>query len=180
MADTQWPRFQVFVQEKPGAPYEDAGSVHAPDAEIALLNARDVFVRRPACVSLWVARSDCITARTAEEMAAHPPVEEAGGGPSETYLVFQKLSQRAPHQHVGQVQAGSPEAALAQARRAFAAAPALVWWVLPDHAVKRSSPEDIAAMFEIAKTKMFRDKGEFRTVTAMREIAGKKKGNAHG
>src|SRR3989337_1551974 len=54
MSDTQWPRYEVFQQEAPDRPHRHAGSVHAPDAEIALLNGRDVFVRRPACSRLWV------------------------------------------------------------------------------------------------------------------------------
>jgi ring-1,2-phenylacetyl-CoA epoxidase subunit PaaB len=66
MNDTQWPRYQVFLQEKQGEPHQDAGSVHAPDPEMALLNARDVFVRRPECVSLWVVEANRIYSRTAE------------------------------------------------------------------------------------------------------------------
>ncbi len=62
--DTQWPLWEVFVQEKQGAPHEHAGSVHAPDAEIALQNARDVYARRGRLLSLWVVPSAAITATT--------------------------------------------------------------------------------------------------------------------
>ena len=51
----EWPLWEVFTQAKTGAPHEHAGSVHAPDAEIALQNARDVYARRGSVVSLWVA-----------------------------------------------------------------------------------------------------------------------------
>ena len=37
--DSEWPLWEVFVQEKQGAPHEHAGSLHAPDAEMALQNA---------------------------------------------------------------------------------------------------------------------------------------------
>ena len=60
MTDTQWPRYEVFKQDKPGKPHEAVGSVHAPDAEMAMLNARNVFVRRPSAVSLWVVAADVI------------------------------------------------------------------------------------------------------------------------
>ena len=36
--------------------------MHAPDAEIALQNARDLFTRRSEGVSVWVVRSSEITA----------------------------------------------------------------------------------------------------------------------
>ena len=40
------PLWEVFVQKKPGVPFEHAGSVHAADKELALQNARDVYSRR--------------------------------------------------------------------------------------------------------------------------------------
>jgi len=42
-ASGEGPLWEVFTQEKQGAPHEHAGSVHAPDAELALQNARDVY-----------------------------------------------------------------------------------------------------------------------------------------
>jgi ring-1,2-phenylacetyl-CoA epoxidase subunit PaaB len=89
---------------------------------MALLNARDVFVRRPACHSLWVAPAAAIYSRTAEELAASQsdnriPPESASAehipagtevanpvaagftpaqpaGESQTYQVFNKPTQR--------------------------------------------------------------------------------------
>ena len=36
----QWPLWEVFTQPPGGKPHEHAGSVHAPDAEVAMQNAR--------------------------------------------------------------------------------------------------------------------------------------------
>ncbi|MGE0555469.1 MAG: 1,2-phenylacetyl-CoA epoxidase subunit PaaB [Gemmatimonadales bacterium] len=58
----QWPLWEVFTQPPGGKPHEHAGSVHAPDAEIALQNARDVYTRRGEAVSLWVVQSAAIVA----------------------------------------------------------------------------------------------------------------------
>jgi ring-1,2-phenylacetyl-CoA epoxidase subunit PaaB len=58
----QWPLWEVFTQPKDGSPYEHAGSVHAPDAELALQNARDVYTRRGEAVSIWVVPSTAIVA----------------------------------------------------------------------------------------------------------------------
>jgi ring-1,2-phenylacetyl-CoA epoxidase subunit PaaB len=44
--DNQFPLWEVFVQAKSGTPYKHAGSVHAADKEMALMNARDLYSRR--------------------------------------------------------------------------------------------------------------------------------------
>ena len=61
-AGEEWPLWEVFTQPPGGGPHEHAGSVHAPDAEGALQNARDVYTRRGESVSLWVVPSHAITA----------------------------------------------------------------------------------------------------------------------
>ncbi len=58
----QWPLWEVFTQKKRGAPHQHAGSVHAPDPEMALQNARDVYARRSEAVNIWVVPSSEITA----------------------------------------------------------------------------------------------------------------------
>lgn len=66
--DTQWQLWEVFTQEKSGAPHEHAGSVRAPDKEIALLNARDVYSRRKEAVNIWVVLAENIVASTPEDV----------------------------------------------------------------------------------------------------------------
>ena len=67
--DTQLTLWEVFVQEKTGAPHSHAGSVHAADAELALQNARDAFARRDKLASIWVVESSRIFASRAEDSA---------------------------------------------------------------------------------------------------------------
>ena len=43
------------------------GSLHAAAAQMAILNARDVYTRRNEGVSIWVVRSDAITASSPAE-----------------------------------------------------------------------------------------------------------------
>jgi ring-1,2-phenylacetyl-CoA epoxidase subunit PaaB len=69
-ADSQWPLWEVFVQEKAGAPHEHAGSVHAPDGELALQAARDVYARRGPIASLWVVESERIVATQTADAAS--------------------------------------------------------------------------------------------------------------
>ena len=63
----QGPLWEVFTQAEDGQPHEHAGSVHAPDKELALQNARDVYSRRGKVVNIWVVRSDQIVASEAKD-----------------------------------------------------------------------------------------------------------------
>jgi len=60
MTDTQWKVFEVFHQQARGEPHVHVGSIHAPDAEMALLLAKEQFARRQACVNLWVVPAEAI------------------------------------------------------------------------------------------------------------------------
>ena len=62
--DNQWPSWEVFVQPELGAPHEHVGNVHAPDAEMALQNARDTYARRGNVKSIWVVQTQFIAATT--------------------------------------------------------------------------------------------------------------------
>lgn len=71
------PLWEVFVQEKPGAPHTHAGSLHAADGEMALQYARDVYARRGPTQSLWVVPSIAIVATTpADEGPFFDPADD--------------------------------------------------------------------------------------------------------
>ena len=72
---TDWPLWEVFVRARGGLSHRHAGSVHAPDATIALRHARDTYTRRMEGVSLWVVRSSDIAASDPEQ--AGPMFEPA-------------------------------------------------------------------------------------------------------
>lgn len=57
-----WPLWEVFIRTRGGLDHRHAGSVHAPDAEMALRHARDTYTRRMEGVSLWVVKSSDIIA----------------------------------------------------------------------------------------------------------------------
>lgn len=64
---SNWKIWEVFVRSKNGLAHKHAGSLHAPDAEMALKNARDVYTRRSEGVSIWVVPSEAITASSPDE-----------------------------------------------------------------------------------------------------------------
>jgi ring-1,2-phenylacetyl-CoA epoxidase subunit PaaB len=175
--DSQWPRYEVFEQERPDQPHRNAGSVHAPDAEMALQNARDVFARRPETVSLWVAPASRIYSRTAEQLAAGTAEadEQADGAERpETFLVFNKQSQRQAETfvtHVGQVEARAPSQALQSALDRFGSSGVYVWWVIPARSITRSTDHDIDSMFAPARGKPHRMPNFYPVHRQMREAA---------
>ena len=57
-----WPSWEVFVRARRGVSHVHAGTVHAPDAELALQHARDLFTRRSEGTSIWVVPSEHVTA----------------------------------------------------------------------------------------------------------------------
>ncbi|MFL5899870.1 MAG: 1,2-phenylacetyl-CoA epoxidase subunit PaaB [Solirubrobacterales bacterium] len=62
-----WPLFEVFVRSRRGLSHTHVGSLHAPDAEMALRNARDLYTRRQEGVSIWVVEAAAITASSPQE-----------------------------------------------------------------------------------------------------------------
>jgi ring-1,2-phenylacetyl-CoA epoxidase subunit PaaB len=67
MSAPTWPLWEVFVRARRGLSHGHVGSLHAPDAQMALRNARDLYTRRQEGVSIWVVASDDITASSPEE-----------------------------------------------------------------------------------------------------------------
>jgi ring-1,2-phenylacetyl-CoA epoxidase subunit PaaB len=173
--DSQWQKFQVFEKERADLPHRNAGSVHAPDAEMAMENARDVFVRRPNCASLWVVPERAIFSMTAQELdkGAWQHAETSHTVEAETYLVFQKQGQTARETfvaHVGDVAASSPQQALTRALETFPNTNVFVWWVVPERAIFRSEDSDAPSMFEPAHWKKYRNHLSYPVEPIMREL----------
>lgn len=66
----EWTLFEVFVRPKRGLSHNHVGSIHAPDAHMALKNARDLYTRRQEGVSIWVVASKDVTASSPDEKDA--------------------------------------------------------------------------------------------------------------
>ncbi|MEU7254749.1 1,2-phenylacetyl-CoA epoxidase subunit PaaB [Streptomyces rimosus] len=62
-----WPLWEVFVRSRRGLSHTHAGSLHAPDAAMALRNARDLYTRRSEGISIWVVPSAAICASSPDE-----------------------------------------------------------------------------------------------------------------
>jgi len=62
MSNNNWHLYEVFIRSKNGLAHKHAGSVHAQDAETAILSARDLYTRRGEASSLWIIKSSNIIA----------------------------------------------------------------------------------------------------------------------
>jgi len=73
----EWPLWEVFVRSKSGLDHKHCGSLHAPDAKLAIQMARDVYTRRQEGTSVWVVRSDQIVASDPGDKAMYfDPMED--------------------------------------------------------------------------------------------------------
>ena len=66
----EWPLYEVFVRGKRGLKHVHVGSLHAPDEEMAVRHARDVYTRRMEGVSIWVVESKHVHASNPDDAEA--------------------------------------------------------------------------------------------------------------
>jgi ring-1,2-phenylacetyl-CoA epoxidase subunit PaaB len=67
---SEWPLYEVFLRGRRGLNHVHVGSLHAPDADMAVHAARDLYTRRNEGVSIWVVRSVDVTASDPDEKAS--------------------------------------------------------------------------------------------------------------
>ncbi len=168
--ETQWPCFYVFEKPRQEAAFIHAGSVHAPDLELALLIARDVFARRPSRTAMWIAPESAIFSRTKEQLATGEHPGEGDPKEERDFQVFAKTSQKGVCVHQGTVRAREPWIALAAAQQAFPKVRALVWWLIPDDSLLKSDPEQAALLYGSSPGKEYRHERNYPVRTMMREI----------
>jgi ring-1,2-phenylacetyl-CoA epoxidase subunit PaaB len=66
----EWPLWEVFIRSRRGLSHQHVGSLHAPDAAMALRNARDIYTRRSEGVSIWVVPAAAVVASSPDEKDA--------------------------------------------------------------------------------------------------------------
>ena len=69
MTTQHMPLWEVFIRPRNGLHHKHVGSIHAPDDEMALQAARDVYTRREEGKSIWVVRSKDIVASDPDKAA---------------------------------------------------------------------------------------------------------------
>jgi ring-1,2-phenylacetyl-CoA epoxidase subunit PaaB len=59
--------YEVFHQKKKGTQHIHVGIVHAPNAEMAMVMAKETFARRGATTCLWVVKSSEVLSTAGED-----------------------------------------------------------------------------------------------------------------
>ena len=90
----EWPLYEVFVRGKRGLNHVHVGSLHAADDEMAVRHARDVYTRRNEGVSIWVVRSNDITASSPDEK---DPLFAPNGDKVYRHPTFYDIPDNVPH-----------------------------------------------------------------------------------
>ena len=91
---SNWPLYEVFLRGKRGLNHVHVGSLHAADDAMAVHHARDVYTRRGEGVSVWVVRSDAITASSPDE---RDPLFEPARDKVYRHPTFYALPDDVPH-----------------------------------------------------------------------------------
>ena len=65
--------YAVFRQDTKNDPHVHVGEVHATDAEMALVLAKEQFARREPCVNLWVVPMSAIAATAYDDADIFEP-----------------------------------------------------------------------------------------------------------
>jgi ring-1,2-phenylacetyl-CoA epoxidase subunit PaaB len=81
--------WEVFRQEKEGDPMRHGGSVMAPDGELALHYARELYGRRQESIRLWVIRRADIRVLDDPDLL-QPPLDRSFKKPG-GYVMREKL-----------------------------------------------------------------------------------------
>ena len=94
IAGEGWPLYEVFVRANRGLSHVHVGSLHAPDDDMALRNARDLYTRRNEGVSVWVVRSSLITTSDPDQKGAF---FESPAGKNYRHAKYYEKSAEVPH-----------------------------------------------------------------------------------
>ena len=91
---TEWPLWEIFIRSQHGLAHKHVGSLHAPDVEMAIKNARDVYTRRNEGVSIWVVKAADITASSPDEK---DPMFAPNGDKVYRHPTFYEIPENVPH-----------------------------------------------------------------------------------
>ena len=94
MGTESWPLWEVFVRANRGLSHVHVGSLHAPDSDMAVRNARDLYTRRNEGVSIWVVPADAVTTSDPDAKGAF---FESPAGKNYRHATYYTASKGVPH-----------------------------------------------------------------------------------
>lgn len=159
--------FEVFVQPREGKPYQHEGAVHASDAEMAFVLAKETFTRRFTCSGLWVADTRNVWVSPLSEGTesiydTYPQAPAENGSDNETWEIFHLMRRGKQHIHALKVNATSAEEAVADAKLKLV--PGVVIyniWAIRTSDIRITSEEEMDFWVTLPEKK-FRDAAHYK------------------
>jgi len=85
--------YEVFLRSIRGIDHRHVGSLHADTPEQALIYARDVYTRRSEGVSIWVVKSNQISASQEEDCESfYDPMDDKPYRHASFYVLPEKVN----------------------------------------------------------------------------------------
>ncbi|SKC88644.1 phenylacetic acid degradation b [Ohtaekwangia koreensis] len=162
----QFGTFEVFVQPKEGKPFQHEGAVHAPDLEMAYVLAKETFTRRFTCTSLYVTdtRDVHISPTTEGSQNVYTLIEEpvTQNNTKSSFEIYHLLKRGKQHQHIGTVEASTPEEAMFIAKQQFNN-DKMVYnvWAIRTSTIRFTTPEE-KDLWNTLPEKKFRDASDYK------------------
>ncbi|HEU5292303.1 MAG TPA: phenylacetic acid degradation b [Cyclobacteriaceae bacterium] len=170
----QFGTYEVFVQPKDGKPFQHEGIVHAPDLEMGFVLAKEAFTRRFTCVSLYVTdtRNVYVSPMTDGTVSAYDFVHdvEPQSGEKTSYEIYHLLKRGKQHQHMGTVQAVTPQEAMLEAKKVFKTDKvAFNIWAVRTSDIRFTTPEEKELWLTLPEKK-FRDAADYKGGDKLKEF----------
>ena len=157
--------FEVFVQPKPGKPFQHEGIVHASDIEMAYLFAKESFTRRFTCSSLCVVPTDQVVTSSMTDGidSAFDRLDDVSSVASDrkAYELFVLVKRGRQHVHAGTIEAASPKEAMTSIRPAWAGKVVANIWAIPKSAFRFTRESEID-LWTTLPEKKFRDAADYK------------------
>ena len=175
----QFGTFEVFVQPKEGKPFQHEGIVHAPNLEMAFVLAKETFSRRFLCVSLYVTetRNVYVSAMTDGVTNAYEFVNDVPQQPGErtSFEIYHLLKRGKQHQHMGSVQASTPQEAMSEAKKVFKNDKAVFnIWAIRTSDIRFTDAGEKDLWFTLPEKK-FRDASDYKGGDKLKEFLERSK-----
>lgn len=173
----QFGTWEVFVQALAGKPFVHEGIVHAPNAEMAFVFAKETFTRRFTCISLCVAetRHVFVSPFTEGEEDAYDLLNESaeGSGTPAPYEIFHLLKRGKQHVHAGTVTASGPQQAMALAKKKFGEKPVRNVWALRTADIRFTGREE-EDLWQTLPDKKFREAIAYKGGDKLKEFLARR------
>ncbi|MCS7077353.1 MAG: hypothetical protein NZ455_11625 [Bacteroidia bacterium] len=170
----QWQTFEVFHQKKPDEPHIHVGAVHASNADVAFLFAKEQYARRLQCYNLWLAKTADIYAYNLEKKQNDNfNSQEVQSHPEVMYDIFYQISRGEHPKYTGTVIATHPDQAIQEAQKNFGSNSFMIWAIPQDKIYKQ--PIEQAEMYAFAPKKSYRDATGYKVMAKLNKIRKQKK-----